>query len=206
MVLNEGARHDDLATDKNRQIARTWQRYRAMVYFLAYTGARIGEARAFHRDNFLPDMRKVRITEAASENGEVGDVKTERGYRSIPLHPALEAVLREWSAKTNLTLLFGTANDRPNSLGNLQNRMLGPLKDRADRLAIEKSDPRYVKISRDRAFHAFRHHYASQLVNRGANLKKLQTYMGHASAAFTLDVYGHLFEDEDDEVVLGMEF
>lgn len=197
---------DSLALDDNKQIAKAWQRYRAMVYFLAYTGARIGEARAFHRDNFSPSTRKIKITEAASEGGDIGDVKTERGYRKIPLHPVLEQILRERLDQTNLTLVFGTASDLPNSLGNLHNRMLGPLKDRADELAEKKADIRYVKINRDRAFHAFRHHYASQLVNRGANLKRLQTYMGHASAAFTLDVYGHLFDDEDDEIALGMEF
>lgn len=196
---------DSLANDENKQIAHAWQRYRAMVYFLVYTGARIGEARAFTRSNYLPNTRKVRITEAASENGEVGDVKTVNGYRRIPLHPNLDEVLRDWTAKTNLELIFGTASDRPNSLGNLSNRMLSPLKERAAALASEGADPRYVTVREGLAFHAFRHHYASQLVKHGADLKKLRNYMGHASAAFTLDTYAHLFEDDDDTVALGME-
>jgi integrase len=41
----------------------------------------------------------------------------------------------------------------------------------------------------------------SWAIHAGANVKTIQRMVGHASAAMTLDVYGHLWDDELDEVV-----
>ncbi|HZD69279.1 MAG TPA: tyrosine-type recombinase/integrase, partial [Actinomycetes bacterium] len=41
-----------------------------------------------------------------------------------------------------------------------------------------------------------RHTAASLLIREGASIKAVQKQMGHATAAITLDVYGHLFPDE----------
>lgn len=46
--------------------------------------------------------------------------------------------------------------------------------------------------------HDLRHFYASTLIRSGASVKVVQTRLGHSSAKTTLDVYGHLFPDEED--------
>jgi integrase len=46
--------------------------------------------------------------------------------------------------------------------------------------------------------HDLRHFYATALIRSGASIKVVQTRLGHSSAKTTLDVYGHLFRDEDD--------
>ena len=46
-------------------------------------------------------------------------------------------------------------------------------------------------------FHALRHYYASMLIASGENLKEIQKVMGHFDAAFTLQIYGHLFPEDD---------
>jgi integrase len=46
-------------------------------------------------------------------------------------------------------------------------------------------------------FHKARHYYASRLIEAGVNAKVLTTNLGHADVAFTLQVYGHLFDDRD---------
>jgi integrase len=46
--------------------------------------------------------------------------------------------------------------------------------------------------------HDLRHYYASLLIRSGASIKVVQRRLGHASAKTTLDIYGHLFPDEDD--------
>ena len=43
-----------------------------------------------------------------------------------------------------------------------------------------------------------RHHYATVLLRGGVDIKRVQSYLGHHSAAFTLDVYGHLMPDDED--------
>jgi integrase len=52
--------------------------------------------------------------------------------------------------------------------------------------------------------HAFRHFYASWLINRKVDgglelpLKIVQARLGHSSIVITSDVYGHLFPSTDD--------
>jgi hypothetical protein len=45
-------------------------------------------------------------------------------------------------------------------------------------------------------FHDLRHTCASLPIAQGASVKAVQAQLGHASAAVTLDRYGHLFPDE----------
>jgi len=49
--------------------------------------------------------------------------------------------------------------------------------------------------------HELRHTAASLAIASGANIKVVQTMLGHKSATMTLDLYGHLFPDQLDEVV-----
>jgi integrase len=42
--------------------------------------------------------------------------------------------------------------------------------------------------------HDLRHTCASQLISQGENIKVIQRQLGHATAAMTLDTYGHLFD------------
>ncbi len=48
--------------------------------------------------------------------------------------------------------------------------------------------------------HALRHTAASLAIASGANVKVVQQMLGHKSATMTLDLYGHLFADQLDEV------
>jgi integrase len=46
--------------------------------------------------------------------------------------------------------------------------------------------------------HQLRHTCASLAISAGANVKVLQTLLGHKTATLTLDRYGHLFPDDLD--------
>jgi integrase len=48
--------------------------------------------------------------------------------------------------------------------------------------------------------HALPHTAASLAIASGANVKVVQQMLGHKSATMTLDLYGHLFPDQLDEV------
>ena len=55
------------------------------------------------------------------------------------------------------------------------------------------------KADADKAtFHWLRHYYASLLIRYGGPVKTVQARLGHATAAETLDTYGHLWPDSDD--------
>jgi integrase len=44
--------------------------------------------------------------------------------------------------------------------------------------------------------HELRHTCASLSIQAGANVKAVQRLLGHATATMTLDLYGHLFDDD----------
>ena len=47
-------------------------------------------------------------------------------------------------------------------------------------------------------FHDLRHFYASALISGGCSVKVVQKNLGHRSASETLDIYAHLFPDDED--------
>jgi integrase len=48
--------------------------------------------------------------------------------------------------------------------------------------------------------HVLRHSATAAMIAAGASPKAVQTVLGHASAAFTLTVYGHLFDADLDDL------
>jgi integrase len=48
--------------------------------------------------------------------------------------------------------------------------------------------------------HELRHTCASLAITARANVKVLQTLLGHKTATLTLDRYGHLFPDDLDKI------
>jgi integrase len=50
-------------------------------------------------------------------------------------------------------------------------------------------------------YHAFRHCFASMMIEAGINAKTLCTYMGHASITVTFDTYGHLMPGSEEQFV-----
>jgi integrase len=56
--------------------------------------------------------------------------------------------------------------------------------------AVERAGPSGI------GFHAFRHTCASMLIERGLSALRPQHWMGHHSAAYNLDTYGHLIDAE----------
>ena len=53
--------------------------------------------------------------------------------------------------------------------------------------------------------HDLRHSAASLAISAGANVKAVQTMMGHASAAMTLDTYADLFPDDLERVAAALD-
>ena len=57
----------------------------------------------------------------------------------------------------------------------------------------------------DTRFHDLRHCFAVVSIRSGDNIKTVQENLGHATAAFTLDIYGHVTEQMKRESASRME-
>lgn len=193
-----------LAQSPMQRTRWAWAKYYPMLAFLIYTGARISEARAFRREDYDPASGRIHIRESAPEGAGNSSTKTIAGRRWVPLNPELKPILEPWMDSHDRQYIFGSANDRPVSLTTLYPRFLTVLKDHADEMVKSGADPALVSPRRDVAYHGFRHFYASWLVSVGASPKQLQSYMGHKRFSFTMDVYGHLFEDDGQDLMAKM--
>jgi len=54
-------------------------------------------------------------------------------------------------------------------------------------------------------FHALRHYYASLLIRHGESVTVVQSRLGHATAAETLNTYAHLWPDSEDRTRAAVE-
>lgn len=167
--------------------------YPEVVYFLAYTGLRWGEATALRIADVDFSRRRVQVQEnAVMVNGKVltGTPKT-HVTRSVPypdfLGPELQLLAR---GRRPSQLLFG---DGVNHL-RLPNSQDGWFANAVRRARAK--DPTFPSVTP----HDLRHTAASLAISAGANVKAVQRMLGHASAAMTLDTYADLFDDDLDYV------
>lgn len=163
-------------------------RYRTLVYFLAYTGTRIGEAAALRRKNVDLLKRQAHIVEASKEVGGklyLGATKTEKS-RSV----FLPAFLAEMMAKhieefvdpaNKDALVFTTSTGSVVRQTGFRRRTFKPAAARAG-LAAELRP------------HDLRHTAVALAIQAEWHPKKIQEMLGHSSIEVTLGTYGHLFE------------
>jgi len=114
--------------------------------------------------------------------GKVEPPKSRHGRRDVPLDAALVSELRAWRAGTEWPnaddLVFPSLAGTGQNVENLRSRILRP--------AAEEAGAPWA------GFHTFRHTCASLLFARGCNAVQVQRWLGHHSAAFTLETYVHL--------------
>jgi integrase len=114
--------------------------------------------------------------------GRYGPPKSKYGIRDIPLPDDLVRALRmAGRGRDPLALVFQTELGNPLDHSNMMRDVLRPV--------VEEVGAPWA------GFHTFRHTCASLLFAEGRNPKQVQRWLGHHSAAFTLDVYGHLLDE-----------
>jgi integrase len=165
-------------------------RHRLTFRFLAATGLRFSELVAVQWRHLELDGSRPRVrVRRAIVRGRVEPPKTRHGRRDVPLAPAMVDELRAWRRQTEWPrdedLVFCGMTGEALNYGNLRHRALVP--------TAEEAGVPWV------TFHTFRHTCASLLFARGRNAKQVQRWLGHHSAAFTLDTYIHLLSDDVDE-------
>lgn len=112
--------------------------------------------------------------------------------RSVPFPAFLEARIASMVAnKRPDDLVFTGPNAGLLRVSNIRPRIFLPAVHRC-----QQADPAFPTVSP----HDLRHTAASLAVSAGANVKAVQTMLGHKSAAMTLDTYADLFPDDLDNV------
>lgn len=164
-----------------------------LVYVLAYTGIRWGEAIGLRVSSLDTLRRRMLIEENAVNIGSAVVVGTPKTHekRSIS-YPAFlsEPLARACEGKSRDQLVFGKGLAHLARAGSGQGWFWNAVQ------ASRRDDRDFPEVTP----HDLRHTAASIAISAGANPKAVQRMLGHASAAMTLDTYADLFEDDLDAV------
>lgn len=172
-----------MLTSADLQLALPFIRQELAVSLALYAGLRRGEISGLQwGDVDLPlGVFHVRRQRQRSR-GEVlvRPTKSGAGLRDVAIAPELRPMLKHRFKLLPSAWVIPQAPEYP---GNLW----------AD---IQKHD---VKLSQHYRLHDLRHHYGSDLINKGAGLKAVSYMMGHSSLEVTLNVYSHIYPEQAAE-------
>lgn len=169
-------------------------------------GFRASEVRGFAWSGADLKAPALSVTQRADRWCDIGPPKSNAGQRTIPIGPGLATTLKAWKLRcppSQLGLMFPNARggviDQKGFVGLLLKLQV------AAGLAVDTGNfdrkGRTVwKLRYD--WHHLRHVAASNWLNDGIDLKRLQTWIGHENIQLTIDVYGHLIVDAKKDAAL----
>ncbi len=164
------------------KLARASGRFETLTLVLGYCGLRFGEAAALRRRHV--GDRELTIRASATHvtgKGIVESTTKTRRARQVPVPGPVWDRLKDELPDDTDALVF------PRQRGGL--------------LPIEEYRRAFNKACAEVGIvglvpHGLRHTTASLAISAGANVKVVQRMLGHATAAMTLDLYGHLLDDD----------
>jgi integrase len=160
-----------------------------VVQVLSYTGLRWGELAALRIADvdFLRRRLDVHRSVTVANAGLVWGEPKDHERRSVPVPRFLiEDLAAHCGSRAREELLFCTRDGGVLRAQNFQRVSLTPAAAAIDQKGLHP--------------HELRHTAASLAISAGANVKAVQTMLGHASAAMTLDTYADLFDSDLDKV------
>jgi len=174
----------------------------AALFVSAHTGMRRGEILGLrwadvHFDEARLSVRQALISVAYEM--QISDVKTGAGRRTIDLDKRTLAVLRQArKAQAEEKLLLGSQyHDHDLVFCRADGDPIHP------DLFSQAFDRAVVKIGLpDITLHDLRHTHASLLLKAGVPVKVVSERLGHASAAFTMNVYQHVIPGMQAEAAI----
>ena len=164
----EKARKEVYPPELIKRISRNGSRIADLLLVLIYTGMRISELIEMKRENVHID-----------EHYMVGGNKTKAGKnRIIPIHPAIDAIIRRWYAAEAETLFVG---DEGHSVC---------------RYTLQKNFDRFrEKEGFSLTFHEARHTFITLCAQHGVSPEAARRMTGHAGVDVHDTVYTHLGAD-----------
>lgn len=170
---------------------------RASIVLALFCGMRLGEICGLSWECIDFEANVIRIRQSYGVVNGLKAPKTEAGVRDVPMNAQVRLALQELRAMNDVDeMVFKSSGGRLWCGGHFHASVWQPLLVRAGMKAQGVRAPFH--------FHALRHACVSLLIERGLNANQIAKFIGHAKPSTTIDIYGHLFPD-DDSVRLALE-
>jgi integrase len=173
-----------------------------LMMLLLFAALRASELRGLCWRHVDMNRKTVSIDQRADAKNVIGPPKSDAAFRTIPLPAIAITVLRRWRAqcpKSQLNLVFPSVAGQVMSHNFLLNNILKPIEVAAGIFEDNVlADGSIVPVHRY-PLHDFRHAAASLWIEQRVSPKRIQYWMGHSSIQVTFDLYGHLFEQADQD-------
>ena len=190
---------DALANSSSAQIARSWERYRPMLYLAVDSGMRPQELLAVGGASL--GKTGVQVERAIDRDGELSVTKTRAGRRFIDLSPETISLVAHYRdnkrAENDFDLIFPTSNGLWQSQDNWRKRCFQATLEHAGLVSIRTKNGKQETVPRYTPY-ALRHYFASSLIADGVSIARITSLMGHTKISTTFDVYAHLIEHIED--------
>ena len=201
----------------------TPERDTAIVRLLMFGGLRSSELLGLADEAVVEKVRSgvVRVRERLERRYRVlGKVKSARARRDVPVGSAAMQAVKRWRMVRGATPGFAHTNMQgatsrvpgrlfpaPGGGGvwgyqEFRRECWQPLMKRAGLLSIVRDTKNIPRPIVAFAPHALRHVAASLWIEQGLQPKRVQTLLGHSSLQMTMDLYGHLWSDEEADEAL----
>ena len=169
-----------------------------IVTLAVFTGMRRGELCALRWGVLDMDAATIRVDRSLEETAaglRFKPPKTKHGRRTIALPmPAVTALREQWRRQGELWLALGLGRPGADDLVFTQ---AGVEPWRPDKVSTDFSNLVRRRGLSPIGFHGLRHTHASALIAAGVDVVTVSRRLGHAGAAVTLSVYGHLWGNTD---------
>ncbi|GAA0187938.1 tyrosine-type recombinase/integrase [Glutamicibacter creatinolyticus] len=201
--------HIFLSVDQVTALANaTHEHYRTLIWFLATTGLRIGEASELRVKDLRLEYGRIRVERSVMfKNGGqpvVGPPKSGKA-RTVSILPGMASTLQGLArGRAAEDLVFTSVTGAQIRRDNFKKRYFDTAVTTVNEAAaaeLRKGNRSALTLPKNIWVHDLRHTAASWLVRSGASVKAVQRMLGHATASITLDVYAGLFDQDLDDVV-----
>ena len=189
MEADEFKKFVDVLDNKYKSINQ--QAY-TLLRLAAFTGMRTEELLALQWQHVDFDKGYIRFVQALGRGLNGGtylkEPKSRTSKRTLKIDNSMVLALSEWYNSTNY-------KDDTNFVFTNEGKTLQPL--RPNKWLHDVSDKYGVAVGL--SMHKLRHTWATLAIDQGASVKQVQTYLGHADASITLNIYTDITKRASDE-------
>ena len=201
--LSEDEARDFLdALDNDKYLSELWKAYFSLLLF---AGVRRGEGLALTWADYDPEKKELTVSKSVTLTGEAGAVTAiklpkNNKVRRIPVADSLAAALER--RRLEVVEHYGECRDE----WYIFRRTSDPAK-------VRNPNDVYIQLTRFQkrnglrrtSVHLLRHSFASLALANGADLKAIQTTLGHSRPSMTLQFYSGVSQKQQRTAVDALE-